>query len=116
MLRTQSHREDLLGRANDRVLRMLRRDTRAGAQADALRRARLLPSWRARLNGWVQGLGQAAACLLVVVGLRLGVFDSLMRVEQQGQDTLRGYYARNLGDEAATDLLGEPTDGDGRVG
>ena len=94
LLKTQPHRPDLLMQANRRAIGVLKRSLRELPKAEKLRHISPKPALFVRLSKYTQSVGHAAACLLVLLLLRMGIFSSLEKVDKQGQEFARAYYAR----------------------
>ena len=96
LIKTQPHSSDLLMHANRRAIRVLRRNLQESPQAQKLRHIHARPPLRERLGKYTQSIGHAAACLLVLVLLRMGIFSSLTKIQDQGQQFVKQYYAPHL--------------------
>ena len=105
LIKTQPHSRDLLMQANRRAIRILKRNLQESAQAEKLRHIRARPSLPERLGKYTQSIGHAAACLLVLLLLRMGVFSSLTKIQDQGQQFVKQYYARHLDQDLYDDII-----------
>ncbi len=105
LVKTQPHSPDLLMHANRRAIRILKRNLQESPQAKKLRHISARPSLRERLCKYTQSIGHAAACLLVLVLLRMGVFSSLTKIQDQGEQFVKQYYARHLDQDLYDDII-----------
>ena len=94
LIKTQPHKPDLLMQANRRAIGVLKRSLRELPQAERLRHISPKPALLVRLSKYTQAVGHAAACLLVLLLLRMGIFSSLAKVDKQGQEFAKAYSAR----------------------
>ncbi len=105
LIKTQSHSPDLLMQANRRAIRVLQRNLQELPQAEKLRHIYARPLLRERLSKYTLSISHAAACLLVLVLLRMGIFSSLTRIQDQGQQFVKQYYAPYLDQDLHDDTL-----------
>ena len=89
LLKTQTHNSDLLMQANRRAIGVLKRSLRELPKAEKLRHISPKPALFVRLSKYTQSVGHAAACLLILLLLRMGIFSSLAKVDKQGQEFAR---------------------------
>ena len=94
LLKTQPHRSELFMLANRQAIGVLNRSLRELPKAEKLRHILPQPSLANRFSKYTQALGHAAACLLVLLLLRTGVFSSLKKVDKQSQEFAKAYYDR----------------------
>ena len=105
MIKTQTHRNDLLMRANRRAIRMISRRVRDLPAAERLRHAVPRPGLRERLGRFTQSVAHAAACLAVLLFMRMGIFASMTRIHDEGSRVVEQYYARNLDQDLLDEIL-----------
>ena len=91
--------------ANRRAIRILTRNLQESDQAEKLRHIRARPSLGERLGKYTQSIGHAAACLLVLVLLRIGIFSSLSKIQEQGERFVKQYYAPHLDQDIYDDII-----------
>lgn len=96
LLRTQPQRIELLARANDSALGMLKHSLRFSSESQKLRAARTNLSCVCRLKPLMEQVLNVAACLFVLVMIRCSVFNLLKDYHSRGQAVLHNYYAANL--------------------
>lgn len=105
LTRTQSHRQDLLARANTAALHMLKHGLRNAPNAEPLLTAKPEPAWFIRNSAVLEKVFNVAACLLVVSMIKIGATSFLKNVHQDGTKVVHNYYSRNLGQDMADDLM-----------
>jgi len=105
LVKTQSHQPDLLTRANAAAVRMLKRPVRQTTQAEALRHMLPRPTFLARIGKYTQPAGNAAACVLVLALLKIGVFSATEKFQQSGRQAIRDYYAAHVDQDILDQIL-----------
>jgi hypothetical protein len=105
LTKSQCHSSDLLGRANIAALGMLKHGLRFAPKADKLRIARPEPGWLIRNTAVLEKVFNVAACLLVLALIKFGTTSFLKDVQQDGTKVMHNYYAKNLGQDMADELM-----------
>ena len=105
LTRSQPHSLDLLSRANTAALNMLKHSLRFAPKAERLREAKPEPGWIIRHNPALEKVFNAAACLLLLTLIKCGTTSFLNDVRQDGTKVMYNYYAKNLGQDMANDLM-----------
>jgi hypothetical protein len=105
LLKSSPHSVDLLKKANTAALNMLKHSLRFAPAAEKLRTARPKPKWTQRYGFVFEKALNAAACLLIVVLVKFGADSFLKNVREDGTKVMHNYYARNLGQEMADELM-----------
>ena len=105
LIKTQPHSLDLLAGANSRAIGVLTRSLRELPKAEKLRHICPEPSLPQRLGKYTQALGHAAACLAVLLMLRMGIFSSLKKVDRQGREVVKQYYSRAMDAHFLDDVI-----------
>ena len=106
VLKNQPHGLELLGRANAQAIGRLKNSVRDVPAAESLRRALPRLSWWGRWHGYVQRVGNLAACLVILLLMKVGVFSSMETLQDEGQRVVREHYEEGLGEELTRDLFG----------
>jgi hypothetical protein len=105
LMRAEPHAIDLTARANAQAIGTLQRSLRDTPQSRALLRVRPVTflSW----PGWarLQPLAGAAACLLMILLIRGGLFHSVKTAQRCGRDAMHTYYAQRLGQDLADEIF-----------
>jgi hypothetical protein len=105
LTRSQAHSLDLLSRANTAALCMLKHSLRFTPKAEKLRAARPEPNWVIRHSSVLEKVFNVAACLFVLVLIKCGTTAFLKDVRRDGTKVMYNYYAKNLGQDMANDLM-----------
>ena len=105
VLKSQSHRLDLLVRANDAAIHMLSRRLRETADADRLKIVDAGLSPAERLAGPQNALVNVAACLAVLVLTKAGICTSLDKAHSRGEAAMRQYYVNQAGEDLASEVF-----------
>jgi anti-sigma factor RsiW len=105
LTKSQTHSLDLLSRANTAALRMLKHSLRFAPKAEKLRAANPEPGWTTRHSFVLEKVFNVAACLMVLVLIKCGSTAFLKDVHQDGTKVMYNYYAKNLGQDIANDLM-----------
>ncbi len=105
MLRTQPHSESLLMQANRHAIAALHHDVRALPQTAALRIARPRPPLMLRLAGRMHHLAQAAACLAVLLLMRVDLASPLNKFHDDARANYQNHRAQQLDEDLRDGLL-----------
>ncbi len=95
-LKSQPHRLDLLRRANNQAINILKHGLRETPRAKALKQTQPEPKWYQRCARYTHSVGNAAACLAVLLIMRMGIFSSMDKFQTEGQKALKQYYKHQL--------------------
>lgn len=105
LLKAQPHSLNLLMNANTKAIDVLKHSLRNAPKAARLRKSRPEPNWFQRTSKPVSSILNAAACIMVIVLLKTGMFESMANLQSQGKDFVEEYYAKHLGDDYADELF-----------
>jgi len=105
LLKTYPHQLDLLSQANTQAIKILKHSLRNSSHAQILQKAQPEPKWFKRLTKYAHSLANAAACITILLMIRTGIFSSMDKLQNEGQKSLKQYYARQLGEEVADELF-----------
>jgi hypothetical protein len=105
LTKSQSHSCDLLGRANTAALHMLKHGLRFAPRADKLRAARPETGWLIGHSAALEKVFNVAACLMVLAMIKFGTTSFLKDVQQDGTKVMHNYYAKNIGQDMANELI-----------
>lgn len=96
LLKSQPHDLNLLARANTQAIGVLKHSLRDAPQSEKLRRSKPDHTWIDKKRPAMERMLNIAACLFVVLLIRMGVTASLLDVQKKGKTAVHNYYARNL--------------------
>ena len=91
--------------ANTQAINVLKHSLREAPKAAKLKNIRPEPKWFQRYGRGTQALANTAACIAVVLLLKVGVFSSMDTFQKQGKKTVEQYYAKHLGPDLAKDIF-----------
>ena len=104
-LKSQSFSLDLLRQANSDAVKMLTRDLREAPQADHLTHAKAEPTLLERSLRYRHWATNVAACFVVLILAKSGLFSSLDRFNSGSEKLVRDYFASQAGDDLADELF-----------
>ena len=105
LLRSQPHGIDLLMRANSRAISVLKHSLRYSLKAEKLKKIKPEPKLLDKLGKYQGPLVNAAACIAILLLMKVGFMNSAEKVQDQGRSILKGYYARQVGQEMADEIF-----------
>ena len=107
-IKNQPHNLDLLNRANIKTIGVLKHSLRQEPKALELKRTLPEPKLLERCGNYGHYMANLAACVLVLLLMKIGIFSSMYNFHNQGQKVIRQYYSRQVGDDLADEVF--PTD------
>ena len=105
LLKSQSHRLDLLKRANTQAIGVLSHSLRTTTKAATLRNAKPEQDIIEKFSKYKGAIVNAAACIVVALIIKGGVSHSAQKIEGRGQKAMENYYASNAGEDIARDIF-----------
>jgi len=105
LLKTQPHSMDLLAQANTKAIGVLKHSLRYAPKSEKLRHARPDVHWLDKKRPVIERVLNMAACLFVVLMMRMGINSTLTDVKTTGQAVLHNYYARNLDSQTVDEIF-----------
>ncbi|MBE0534957.1 MAG: hypothetical protein IH624_04745 [Phycisphaerae bacterium] len=105
MLKSQPHSRDLVMKANTSAIGMLKHSLRQAPAAEKLQHFQADGAGHDKYGRHMIPLLKMAACLAVVLILKLGIFSSMENFRREGNSAIGNYYARHLGQEYADDIF-----------
>ncbi len=105
ILRSQRKSTQLLAKANQRAIGVLKHSLGQRPEAVLLRSPKPKMSFAYHLARAGSAIKTAAACLVICLFLKVGLFSSLQDSQKTGRTVLRNYYARSVGDEIANEIF-----------
>ena len=104
-IKSQSHNLDLLMRANTQTIKVLKQSLREVPKAQKLKHANPEPKFTQKLVWCLQPSMNIAACLLILVLMKCGLFSSIDKFQNQGRRAYKQYYANQVGEDIADELF-----------
>ena len=104
-IKSQSHGLDLLMRANTQTINVLKHGLRKAPKAQELKKAKPELKLSQKLICCFQPSMNIAACFLILILMKCGLFSSIDKFQTQGRKACKQYYASQIGEEIAEDLF-----------
>ena len=104
-LKSQPHAIALLSRANAQTVSVLKHSLRRAPGADALRKAIPEPKLAERLGSCRNTVVNTAACMAILILMKVGVFSSVDNFHDQGEQLVHRYYADRAGQDLADEIF-----------
>lgn len=108
-MKSQPHNLDLLKRANAQTIAVLKHSLRHEPKARELKTKLTEPGLFERCSKYGHSLANLAACVLILLLMKIGVFSSMDNFQNQGQKVIRQYYSRHIGEDLANEIFQEGT-------
>lgn len=105
LIKSQVHKLDLFKRANSQAIGVLKHSLRDAPKAVKLKDFQPEPVISRNQIRYISAIVNAAACIAIIVLLKVGVFSSMDNYHEQGKEAVQHYYAKHLGDELADDIF-----------
>ena len=96
---------DLLMRANEQAIGVLKHSLRQAPKADKLRQIRPEPKLVERLYKHLQPVGNMAACIAILIMMKASIFSSMNSVQARGQKVIRQYYTDRVGEDLTEEIF-----------
>lgn len=104
-MKSQPHGLDLLMRANTQAIAVLKHSLRSGPKAQKLETKLPEPKMLERCSKYGHSVANLAACILILLLMKIGVFSSMDQFHNQGQRVMKQYYARQVGEDLADEIF-----------
>jgi hypothetical protein len=108
-MKASPHSLDLLMRANGQAIRTLKHSLRDEPKAQQLKTTLPEPKLVERCGPYGHSIGNLAACVTILLLMKIGVFSSMDTFQTQGQEVIRQYYAKQVGQDLAEEVFPAPT-------
>jgi hypothetical protein len=104
-MKSQPHRLDLLMRANTQAVGVLKHNLRRAPKAQKLRVMRPEPKLIERCSKYTHPTANVAACIAILLLMKIGIFTSMDKFQNQGQKVVEKYYAIQVGEDLADEVF-----------
>ena len=108
-MKSQPHNLDLLMRANAQAVGVLKHSLRHEPKARELERKLPDPGLIERCGKYGHYIANLAACFLILLLMKIGVFSSMDNFQNHGQKAIRQYYSRQIGEDLANEIFPKDT-------
>lgn len=105
ILRSQVHTIDLFKNANTQAVNTLKHSLRNAPAADKLREFQAKPIWILRHSRYITSIANTAACIAILVLLKVGIFSSIDTFQEKGKQSIKQYYAKQLDEDTINDIF-----------
>ena len=106
-MKSQPHGLDLLMRANTQAIAVLKHSLRNEPKAQKLETKLPEPKMLEKCSKYGHSLANLAACIVILLLMKIGVFSSMDQFHNQGQRVMKQYYVRQVGEDLAEDVFPE---------
>lgn len=104
-IKTQPHNLDLLMRANTQTINVLKHSLRSEPKAQELEKKLPEPKMLERYRRYGHSIANVAACFIILLLMKMGVFPSMNQFHNQGQKVMKQYYAKQVGEDLADEVF-----------
>ena len=108
-MKTQPHSLDLLMRANTQAIGVLKHSLRRAPKARKLRVILPEPKLLERFSKYGHSAVNMAACITILLLMKVGVFSSMDKFHTQGQKVFKQYYTKQVGEDLADEIFAKGT-------
>jgi len=109
-MKSQPHGLDLLMRANTQAIAVLRHSLRREPKAQKLERKFPEPKLLERCSRYGHSAANLAACIVILLLMKIGVFSSMNNLQTQGQKVIKQYYVKQVGADLADEIFAKDTE------
>lgn len=117
-IKSQPHKLDLLTRANTQAIGVLKHSLRQAPKAHKLRAMLPEPKLLERASQYKHPVANIAACITILLLMKIGIFSSMEKFQTQGQKAIRQYYVSQVGEDLANEVFsngkGQPSSANSR--
>ena len=104
-MKNKPHELDLLMRANTQTIAVLKHSLRRQPKAQELEKKLPEPKMIERYSKYGRSIANIAACFVILLLMKIGVFSSMGQFQNQGQRVMKQYYARQAGEDLAEEVF-----------
>lgn len=108
-MKSQPHGLDLLMRANTQAINVLKHSLRNEPKALKLETKLPEPKLLEKCSKYGHYLANLAACIVILLLMKIGVFSSMDQFQNQGQRVMKQYYAKQVGEDLANEVFPKDT-------
>ncbi|UCG55768.1 MAG: hypothetical protein JSU70_12955 [Phycisphaerales bacterium] len=105
LLKSEPHKLDLLMRANNQAVGVLRHSLRDDPKAQELKAMMPKPTLIDKCGKYKHPATNVAACFVILLMAKIGVFCSMEHVQSQGRNVVKHYYASHVGKDLADEIF-----------
>jgi len=105
LVKSQSHKLDLLMRANTQAIGVLKHSLREAPKAQKIKIMQSEPKLLEKCSVYKHSAANIAACITILLLVKIGVFSSMDKFQTHGQKVVRQYYVNHVGEDLTNDLF-----------
>ena len=105
LVKSQPHSLDLLMRANAQAIAVLKHSLREAPRAEKLKAMRAEPSLLERCSVYKRSIANVAACISILLLMKIGVFSFMDKFQTHGQQVIKQYYISQIGEDLANEIF-----------
>jgi len=109
-IKSQPHKLDLLMSANAQAVGVLKHSLRKAPKARKLRTMLPEPKLLERCGKYSRSAANVAACIAILLLMKIGVFSSMDMFQTQGRKVIKQYYASRVGQDLADEIFPKDTE------
>lgn len=109
-MKAQPHGLDLLMRANEQAVSVLKHSLRQEPKARTLQERMPEPKPLEKYRKYGFSVGSLAACIAILILMKVGVFSSMDTVQNKGRRVIKQYYVRHVGQDLADEVFPSETE------
>jgi hypothetical protein len=92
-------------RANAQAVGVLKHSLRQAPKAQKLKRTLPRPGLIERCSSCGHSLANLAACAVILLLMKVGIFSSADRFQSEGEKVVKSYYASQVGEDLTNDVF-----------
>jgi len=92
-------------RANTQAIGVLKHSLRRARKAQKLKRSLPTPGLLQKCAKYGHSLANLAACIVILLLMKVGVFSAANRFQTEGEKAVRQYYVAQVGKDLANDIF-----------
>lgn len=104
-IKSQPHKLDLLKRANAQAIDVLKHSLQYELKAQKLKKMFPEPKLLERCRKYGSTIANLAACVLILLLMKIGVFSSMDDFHNKGQKVIEQYYSKQIGEDLANEIF-----------
>jgi hypothetical protein len=109
-MKARPHRLDLLMRANEQAISVLKHSLRQEPKAQGLKERLPRQKPLEKYGKYGFSIGSLAACIAILLLMKIGVFSSMGTVQNGGRKAFRQYYVWHVGQDLADEVFPTETE------
>jgi hypothetical protein len=104
-MKAQPHGLDLLRRANEKTISVLKHSLQQEPKAQDLKAGLSEQESSGKYSKYGFSIGSLAACMAILFLMKLGIFSSVDNVQSRGRKVIKQYYVNQIGQDLADEVF-----------